>query len=70
MSEQKVMNRWLVAVGAFVIQLCLGAIYAWSVFTKKITIPLAEGGDYGFSATQAGWIFSAGLATFAVVTLV
>jgi tetratricopeptide (TPR) repeat protein len=32
-----VMNRWVVVIGAIVIQLCLGAIYAWSVFTKKIT---------------------------------
>ncbi|MBD3346021.1 MAG: MFS transporter [Chitinivibrionales bacterium] len=67
MADQKVQNRWLVVVGAVLVQLCLGAIYAWSVFTKKITVPLAEGGEYGFSATQAAWIFSAGLATFAIV---
>ena len=36
-----VMNRWLVVVGAILIQLCLGAIYAWSVFTPglKATMP-------------------------------
>ncbi len=67
MSEQKVMNRWLVVLGAILIQLCLGAIYAWSVFTKKITLPIADGGLYGFSAKEAAWIFSAGLATFALV---
>ena len=67
MENQRVMNRWMVVAGAILIQLCLGAIYAWSVFTKKITIPLAENGLYGFSATQAAWVFSAGLATFAVV---
>jgi OFA family oxalate/formate antiporter-like MFS transporter len=67
MSETKVMNRWLVVVGAVLIQLCLGAIYAWSVFTKKITLPLNEGGEYGFTATQAAWVFSVGLAAFAVV---
>jgi len=36
MSEvagQKVMKRGWVVVGAVLIQLCLGAIYAWSVFT-------------------------------------
>lgn len=70
MSEQKVMSRWLVVVGAILIQLCLGAIYAWSVFTKKITLPLEDGGAYGFSATQAAWVFSVGLATFAVVMVV
>lgn len=58
------MNRYFVVVGAILIQLCLGAIYAWSVFTKKIT---AVDGGYGFSASQAMWIFSAGLAAFAVV---
>lgn len=67
MSEGKVMNRWLVVVGAILIQLCLGAIYAWSVFTKKITVAIDKGGDYGFTAPEAMWIFSAGLATFAVV---
>ncbi len=67
MSEKKVANRWLVVLGAILIQLCLGAIYAWSVFTKKLTMPVAEGGLYGFTPTQAAWIFSVGLATFAVV---
>ncbi len=61
------MNRWLVVVGAILIQLCLGAIYAWSVFTKQIT---AVDGIYGFSAKQAAWVFSAGLATFAVVMVI
>ena len=65
-DNDKVMNRWLVVVGAILIQLCLGAIYAWSVFTKKLTV---VGGEYGFSAAQAAWIFSAGLATFAGVML-
>jgi len=67
MSQEKTMHRGLVVVGAILIQLCLGAIYAWSVFTKQITIPIDEGGLYGFTATQAAWVFSAGLATFAVV---
>ncbi|MBN1162973.1 MAG: OFA family MFS transporter [Candidatus Krumholzibacteriota bacterium] len=64
MTEERVMNRWIVVVGAILIQLCLGAIYAWSVFTRQITIP---DGGYGFSAKEAAWVFSAGLATFAVV---
>ena len=65
-ANQKVMNRWLVVVGAILIQLALGAIYAWSVFTKKIT---AEGGGYEFTAKEAAWVFSAGLAAFAFVML-
>ena len=56
--------RWLVVVGAILIQLALGALYAWSVFTKLLTDPE---GIYRFSATQTAWIFSAALATFALV---
>jgi len=62
-------NRWIVVIGAVMIQLALGAIYAWSVFTKKLTLEPAAGGDYGFSAKQTAWIFSAGLAVFALVML-
>ena len=57
-------NRWLVVVGAVLIQVALGAIYAWSVFTQRLTDP---SGDYAFSASQTAWVFSAGLATFALV---
>jgi MFS family permease len=57
-------KRWLVVVGAILIQLALGALYAWSVFTKLLTDPE---GLYQFTATQTAWIFSAGLATFALV---
>jgi len=68
-EQKKVMNRWIVVIGAILIQLCLGAIYAWSVFTKKLTLPIAEGGEYGFTATQTARIFEAGLAIFALVML-
>jgi len=60
MSEQKVMNRWLVVVGGILIQLCLGAIYAWSVFT-----PSLKAADWTGEQTQ--YVFSTGLASFAVV---
>jgi len=67
MSEQKVMNRWLVVVGAILMQLCLGAIYAWSVFTPKL---VDKAGKYGFSATQAAWIFSVGILVFAFTMII
>lgn len=60
-------RRWLVVAGAMVIQFCLGTIYAWSAYTGALTLAIADGGDYGFSARQTAWIFSAGLAVFAVV---
>jgi MFS transporter, OFA family, oxalate/formate antiporter len=70
MSQKKVMNRWYVVIGAVLIQLCLGAIYAWSVFTPRLIKPFAEGGIYGFTAAQSQWVFSVGLLIFAVVMVV
>lgn len=70
MTEGKVMNRWYVVIGAVLIQLCLGAIYAWSVFTPKLCLSCDQGGLYGFSATQAAWIFSVGLLVFSVVMII
>jgi len=58
------LNRWIIVIGAIMIQLALGAIYAWSVFTARLTAP---DGAYAFSASQTAWIFSAGLSTFAIV---
>ncbi len=36
MAETKVFNRWLVVVGALVIQVSLGAVYIWSVFQSPL----------------------------------
>jgi OFA family oxalate/formate antiporter-like MFS transporter len=53
-------RRGFVVLGAVLIQLSLGAIYAWSVFTPSLTAA-------GWSKTQTQIVFAAGLATFAVV---
>jgi MFS family permease len=63
MKTNHVPSRWLVVVGAILVQLALGAIYSWSVFTKILT---DLEGIYRFSATQTAWIFSAALAVFAL----
>ena len=60
MSDEKVMNRSMVVVGALLIQLSLGAIYAWSVFTKPLVVE-------GWSRAQTQAVFSAGLALFAII---
>ncbi len=65
MTDGRVMNRWLVVVGAILIQLCLGAIYAWSVFTPELR---AE--PYNFTDTQTQWVFGVGLASFAIVMII
>jgi OFA family oxalate/formate antiporter-like MFS transporter len=53
-------GRWKVALGAIVIQVCLGAIYSWSVFTPALR-------DAGWSKVQTQVVFSVSLATFALV---
>ena len=60
MPEPKIMNRWLVVVGAVLIQLSLGAIYAWSVFTPTLKAA-------GWSKLDTQIVFAVGLATFAIV---
>ena len=45
-KERKQSNRWLIAVAGVVMQLALGAVYAWSVFR----IPLITA--YGWSIAQ------------------
>ncbi len=53
-------NRWFVVLGAILIQLALGAIYAWSVFTPKLKAA-------GWTRVDTQIVFSVGLALFAIV---
>lgn len=59
MEKQKVMNRGLVVLGAILIQLALGAIYAWSVFTPSLA-------EAGWTKEETQWVFAIGLVSFAV----
>jgi MFS family permease len=45
-------NRWLLAGGGVLMQLALGAVYAWSVFR----IPLSK--TFGWSIQDVTWAFS------------
>ncbi len=56
-------NRWLVVLGAILIQLSLGAIYAWSVFTPALEAA-------GWSKLETQIVFAVGLVTFALVMTV
>ena len=47
----RLMNRWWAVVGAILMQLCLGAIYAWSVYTPLLV-------KAGWSKTQTQAVFS------------
>jgi len=56
-------NRWKVPVAALCIHLCIGQIYAFSVFNKPLTQLLgitAPSAD-DWTLTQLGWIFSLAL---------
>jgi OFA family oxalate/formate antiporter-like MFS transporter len=63
-ANQNVANRWLIAAAGVVMQVALGAVYAWSVFRT----PLTEA--YGTSVTSVNLafsitIFTLGFAAFA-----
>ena len=68
--ETKVMNRWLVVVGGILIQLALGAIYAWSAFTGPLQGSTAIPSEFAFSKTETQAIFSVGLLVFAIFTII
>jgi len=69
MAEDKVFNRWLIVIGAILIQLCLGAIYAWSVFRIPLQQSIADGG-LGLTPSQATLPFSLVLIFFAIATII
>lgn len=60
MTDIRLMNRWFVVLGAILIQLSLGAIYAWSVFTPALKTA-------GWTKVETQIVFAVGLATFALV---
>ncbi|UCZ51614.1 OFA family MFS transporter [Bacillus shivajii] len=58
------MRRWLVVLGAVIIQLNLGAVYAWSLFNQ----PLMD--EFGWYREEVVFTFSITIATFAMFTIV
>jgi OFA family oxalate/formate antiporter-like MFS transporter len=51
-TDQRVPNRWVIAAGGVLMQVALGAVYAWSVFRD----PLIK--EFGWSIIQVSWTFS------------
>jgi MFS family permease len=53
-------NRWLIAPAAVAIHLCIGSVYAWSIFNppliKQFGVVASAADDWTFSAVV--WIFS------------
>jgi len=69
-KEAKVMSRWVVVLGGILIQLALGAIYAWSAFTTPLQGATSSPSEFAFSKTETQAIFSAGLLFFAIFTII
>jgi OFA family oxalate/formate antiporter-like MFS transporter len=62
MQTDRSPSRWLVVLGSILIQLSLGAIYAWSVFTPALK-------EAGWSKMDTQLVFAVGLVTFALVMI-
>lgn len=68
MFKIKITNRWIVVIGAVLIQLALGTIYSWGVLTPYFTSYLRLNNPaLAYSDTQ--YIFAVGLFAFAVTMI-
>ncbi len=66
MSEKeklKTQNRWLVVLAAVVLELALGAIYAWSTFASYLK------SEENWTASETQWVFSAGTLALAIAVI-
>ncbi|MGE5807758.1 MAG: MFS transporter, partial [Nitrospirota bacterium] len=57
---------WLVTIAGVVMNLALGILYAWSMFSKQLTEAVEKGG-FGWSKTQATLPYTVAIACFAVM---
>mgnify|MGYP001168468834 CR=1 FL=1 len=63
-AEERLPNRWVMVVAAILMQLCLGAVYGWSVYVK----PLMEA--FGWSRSQVTLAFTLSIAFLGVGTII
>jgi len=61
--QKKPLNRWFVVFGAVLLQVCLGAIYSWSLFNQ----PLMD--KFGWSKDQVILTYSIAIFVFAFSTI-
>jgi len=55
---------WVVTLAGVGLNLALGILYAWSIFSKQLTEPVARGG-FGWTRTQATMPYTIAIACFA-----
>ena len=63
-SENPTRGRWWIVVAAVLVQLALGAVYAWSVFNKPLQ------GQFGWSKAEAVLPFEAVIGTIFIGSLI
>lgn len=63
MSKDPGTGRWTVIVGALIVQVILGTVYAFSVFVRPLEM------EFGWERATTQWAFSFALATFAVTMI-
>lgn len=57
-------NRWVIAAAGTVLQLCLGTVYAWSLFQQAIVA------GFGWTNTATAWAFSVAICVLGVAAAV
>jgi len=57
---------WVVTLAGVGLNLALGILYAWSIFSKQLTEPVARGG-FGWTRTQATMPYTIAIACFAIM---
>ncbi len=69
MTDEKVMNRWIVVIGALLIQLALGTIYCWGNVTSYVTPWLNANSSAEITGDQTIYVFAVGLMAFAITMI-
>lgn len=63
------MNKgWIVTFSGMGLNIALGVLYAWSVFAKQLTEPVAAGG-FGWNKTLASLPYTTAIAVFAIMMI-
>jgi MFS transporter, OFA family, oxalate/formate antiporter len=64
MSAEGLRNRWFIAGAALLVQMCLGSVYAWSVFVKPLMA------SEGWSQIQVTLTFNMAMACLGIGTVI
>jgi OFA family oxalate/formate antiporter-like MFS transporter len=63
-ADRSLPNRWAIAVAAVIMQVCLGAVYGWSVFVKPLV------GREHWTLTQVSLTFTLAIAFLGIGTVI